>query len=333
MILKYFELEKLNFDITNFLLFHGKNEGYKGEEIKKITNKFKIKVKNYDEKQIIDNTEEFFANNLNKSLFDSDKIIIINRCTDKIIKIVEELIDRNINDIIFILNSEVLEKKSKLRNFFEKSKKLVIIPTYKDDYQSLLRIARDFFLKKKINISQETINLLVSRCNGDRGYLKLELSKISNYLIGRKNISLKEIYTLTNLSENYTATELVDSSLGKNYEKTCRILNESYYSQEDTFLILRIFLQKSKRILSMLETINNGKNIDIAIQEHKPPIFWKDKPIIKHQIQLWRYDNVQLIISKINSLEIMIKKNNSLGMILLKDFIYDVINIKPNNSF
>ena len=111
MILKYFELNKLNFNNTNFLLLHGKNEGYKKEEINKITNKFKIKVKNYDEKQVIDNTEEFFANNLNKSLFDNDKIIIINRCTDKIIKIIEELIDRNINDIIFILNSEALEKK------------------------------------------------------------------------------------------------------------------------------------------------------------------------------------------------------------------------------
>ena len=90
------------------------------------TNKFKVKVKKYDEKQVIDNAEEFFANNLNKSLFDSDKIIIINRCTDKIINKIEELIDRDLNDIIFILRSEVLEKRSKLRNFFEKSKKKLV---------------------------------------------------------------------------------------------------------------------------------------------------------------------------------------------------------------
>ena len=106
MILKYFELNRLNLEITNFLLFHGKNEGYKNEEINKITNKFNIQVKNYDEKQVIDNTEEFFVNNLNKSLFESDKIIVINRCTEKILKIIEELVDRNINDIIFILNSD-----------------------------------------------------------------------------------------------------------------------------------------------------------------------------------------------------------------------------------
>ncbi len=331
MIIKFFELKKINKDNKIFLIY-GDNDGLKKEIRDEITKQFQGKEINYDESEIFKNFNEFLNLIKNHSLFDDKKIITIRRSTEKILEIILGITDNKVADVI-IIDTGILEKKSKLRNFFEKSKEFVIIPTYKDDYQSLLRIARDFFLKKKINISQETINLLVSRCNGDRGYLKLELSKISNYLIGRKNISLKEIYTLTNLSENYTATELVDSSLGKNYEKTCRILNESYYSQEDTFLILRIFLQKSKRILSMLETINNGKNIDIAIQEHKPPIFWKDKPIIKHQIQLWRYDNVQLIISKINSLEIMIKKNNSLGMILLKDFIYDVINIKPNNSF
>ena len=331
MIIKFFELKKINKDNKIFLIY-GDNDGLKKEIRDEITKQFQGKEINYDESEIFKNFNEFLNLIKNHSLFDDKKIITIRRSTEKILEIILGITDNKVADVI-IIDTGILEKKSKLRNFFEKSKEFVIIPTYKDDYQSLLGIARDFFLKKKINISQETINLLVSRCNGDRGYLKLELSKISNYLIGRKNISLKEIYTLTNLSENYTATELVDSSLGKNYEKTCRILNESYYSQEDTFLILRIFLQKSKRILSMLETINNGKNIDIAIQEHKPPIFWKDKPIIKHQIQLWRYDNVQLIISKINSLEIMIKKNNSLGMILLKDFIYDVINIKPNNSF
>ena len=331
MIIKFFELKKINKDNKIFLIY-GDNDGLKKEIRDEITKQFQGKEINYDESEIFKNFNEFLNLIKNHSLFDDKKIITIRRSTEKILEVILGITDNKVADVI-IIDTGILEKKSKLRNFFEKSKEFVIIPTYKDDYQSLLRIARDFFLKKKINISQETINLLVSRCNGDRGYLKLELSKISNYLIGRKNISLKEIYTLTNLSENYTATELVDSSLGKNYEKTCRILNESYYSQEDTFLILRIFLQKSKRILSMLETINNGKNIDTAIQEHKPPIFWRDKPIIKHQIQLWRYDNVQLIISKINSLEIMIKKNNSLGMILLKDFIYDVINIKPNNSF
>ncbi len=331
MIIKSFELKKVSLDNKIFLIY-GENDGLKKEIRTEIVKQFQGKEINYDENEITKDFEGFTNLIKNHSLFDDKKIITINRCTERISEIIFEIIDHIIDDVI-IIDTGILEKKSKLRNFFEKSKEFVIIPTYKDEYQSLIKIARDFFLKNKINISQETINLLVSRCNGDRGYLKLELNKISNYIVDKKSISLKEIYTLTNLSENFTATELVDSSLAKNSQKTCSILNESNYSQEDAFLILRIFLQKSKRILSILHKINNGENIDSAIQEHKPPIFWKDKPIIKKQIQVWKYDKIQEIISKINSLEIMIKKNNSLSVILLKDFIYEIINIKPNNSF
>ena len=331
MIVKSFELKKVSLDNKIFLIY-GENDGLKKEIRTEISKQFQGKEVNYDENEIIKNFDEFANLIKNHSLFDDKKIITINRCTEKISEIIFKIIDYKIDDVI-IIETGILEKKSKLRSFFEKSKEFVIIPTYKDEYQSLVRIARDFFLKNKINISQETINLLVSRCNGDRGYLKLELNKISNYITDKKNISLKEIYTLTNLSENYTAAELVDSSLAKNFQKTCSILDEGNYSQEDAFLILRIFLQKSKRILSILDKINDGKNIDNAIQEHRPPIFWKDKPIIKKQIQLWKYDKIQEIISKINSLEIMIKKNNSLSIILLKDFIYEIVNIRPNNSF
>ncbi len=331
MIVKSFELKKASLNNKIFLIY-GENDGLKKEIRTEISRQFQGKEVNYDENEIIKNFDEFANLIKNHSLFDDKKIITINRCTEKISEIIFELINYKIDDVI-IIETGILEKKSKLRSFFEKSKEFVIIPTYKDEYQSLAGIARDFFLKNKINISQETINLLVSRCNGDRGYLKLELSKISNYITDKKNISLKEIYTLTNLCENYTATELVDSSLAKNFQKTCSILNEGNYSQEDAFLILRIFLQKSKRILSVLDKINDGKSIDNAIQDYKPTIFWKDKPIIKQQIQLWKYDKMQEIISKINSLEIMIKKNNLLSIILLKDFIYEIINTKPNSSF
>ena len=187
MILKYFELNKLNFDNTNFLLFHGKNEGYKDEEINKIINKFKVKVKKYDEKQIIDNTEEFFANNLNKSLFDDDKIIIINRSTDKIINIIEELINKNIEDIIFILNSETSDKKSKLRNFFEKSKnKLISIAFYPDNFETLIRVARQTLKGKKILLSNECISVLVNKCASDRKNLLNEIEKIELYLKDKK---------------------------------------------------------------------------------------------------------------------------------------------------
>ena len=324
MILKYFELEKLNFEITNFLLFHGKNEGYKGEEIKKITNKFNIKVKNYDEKQVIDNTEEFLANNLNKSLFENDKIIIINRCTDKIIKIVEELIDRNINDIIFILISEILEKKSKLRNFFEKSKKkLVSIAFYPDNFDTLMRIARQTLKEKKILLSNECISVLVSKCASDRKNLLNEIEKIELYSKDKKEISNEEVFKIINLSENHSVNELVNSCLVKNQKKLFKILNDNIFSNEDCIVIIRTLLKKTKDLLNLVIQFHLNKNINETINNAKPPIFWKDKNIIKDQINLWSVNKLKNLIIEINDIEYQIKKNSTNSINLTTNFLLE----------
>ncbi len=324
MILKYFELNKLNFEITNFLLFHGKNEGYKNEEIRKITNKFNTKGKHYDEKQVIDNTEEFFANNLNKSFFDNEKIIIINRCTDKVIKIVEQLIDRNINDIIFILNSEVLEKKSKLRNFFEKSKKeLASIAFYPDNFDTLLRIARQALRERKILLSNECISVLVGKCANDRKNLLNEIEKIELYLKDKKKISNEEVFKIINLSENHSVNELINSCLVKNQKKLFNILNDNIFSNEDCIVIIRTLLKKTKDLLNLVTQFQLNKNINATIDNAKPPIFWKDKSIIKDQINMWSINRLKNLIIEINDIEYQIKKNSVNSINLTTNFLLE----------
>ena len=324
MILKYFELNKLNLKITNFLLFHGKNEGYKNEEINKITNKFNIKVKNYDEKQVIDNTEEFFVNSLNKSLFESDKIIIINRCTDKIIKIIEELVDRNINDIIFILNSDALEKKSKLRNFFERSKKnLVSIAFYPDNFDTLLRIARQTLREKKILLSNECINVLVSKCASDRKNLLNEIEKIELYLKDKKKINNEEVYKIINLSENHSVNELINSCLSKNQKKLFNILNDNIFSNEDCIVIIRSLLKKTKDLLNLVTQFQLNRNIDTTIDNAKPPIFWKEKNVIRNQINIWSINKLKELIIEINDIEYQIKKNSFHSINLTTNFLLE----------
>ena len=311
MILKYFELNKLNFEITNFLLFHGKNEGYKNEEINKITKKFDTNVNSYDEKQIIDNTEEFFVNNLNKSLFDSDKIIIINRCTDKIIKIIEELIDRNINDLVFILNSEALEKKSKLRNYFEKSKtKLVSVAFYPDNVDTLIKIAQQILRKKNIFLSNECISILVNKCASDRKNLINEIEKIELYSKDKKRISNEEVFKLINLSENHSINELINSCLVKNQKKLFSILNDNIFSHEDCIAIIRTLLKKTKNLLNLIIEFHLNKDIKATIDNAKPPIFWKEKTIVKDQINLWTVEKLKDLIVEINDIEYQIKKNS-----------------------
>lgn len=323
MIIKSYEISKQKFDKQNFFLVYGENEGLKNETIQILKKNFNGNIERYDETQILNNNENFYEKIFNKSLFEKEKIIIINRCSEKIFEIIEKLLDKNIADIKIILNANILERKSKLRNLFEKSKKLVVVPTYKDTPIALIEIAKKFFNNYKISISQETINLLVDRCNGDRGHLKSELDKILIYIHNKKSINLNEIHTLTNLSENFSINELVDTSLSKNARRTSKIINESNYKSEDGILILRTFLQKAKRLLKLYEQKSESISFDNLINIYKPPIFWKDKPIIKKQLESWSKSEIEDLIVNINKTEIFLKKNNSINLMLVYNFIYE----------
>ena len=323
MIIKTFEINQRKFDNQNFFLIYGENEGLKDEVIQNLKKNLKGSVQNFDETQVVNNKEMFYEKIFNQSLFENEKIIIISRCSEKFYEIIEEVIDKKISDIKIILNASILDKKSKLRNLFEKNKELIIVPTYKDTSLTLVEIAKRFFYNHKISISQETINLLANRCNGDRGHLKSELDKIFIYIQDKKTINLEEIYKLTNLAENFSINELVDNSLSKNSQKTSEIINESNYKSEDGILILRTFLQKAKRLLNLYKIKDKNISYDNLINNHKPPIFWKDKPIIKKQLEIWSKIKIEDLIVNINKTEIFLKKNSSISLMLIFNFIYE----------
>jgi DNA polymerase-3 subunit delta len=331
MILKSFELNKLKLNNYNFYLFYGNNEGLKEEIIKNLFEKSYLnKIFRYEEKEILDNKIEFFNSILTRSFFDDEKLIIINRSSDKIKEIVEELLEKNPQDIRFILNSKNLEKKSALRKFFEKEKSIICSPFYEDNNQTLNSIISQFFRNKKIPISQQLINILIERSRGDRKNLNNELAKIESFSINKKNINLQEIIQLTNLADNYSASELIDHSLAKNTRKTVTILNENNYSDEDNIIIIRTLLAKLKRLVKIYELIDEKNNIDQAVSSFKPPIFWKDKPIVTQQIKSWKKDKLKSLIYESNVIEFLIKKNSGVGRNILSDFIIN--NSKKTNN-
>jgi len=327
MILKSFELNKINLKTQKFFLLYGENEGFKLQAIKKeFENKFLGETQTYEEKEILNNEKAFFDSINSKSFFEKEKLIIINRCTDKLKDTIEEIVEKKIIDIKIILNAGILEKKSKLRSFFEKSKEGICIPFYADSAQTLSAIVNNFFREKKISISQQTINLLVDRCRGDRQNLNNELDKISNYSLNRKNINLDEILKLTNLAENYNASELIDGCLSKNLKKTVNILNENNYSAEDCILITRTFLIKLKRLFKIKKELELTKNIDNVITAFKPPIFWKDKETVKQQVGKWHLNQIENLIFETNEIELLIKKNSVNSLNILSDFIINKAN-------
>jgi len=326
MIVKLSDLMKDKKETRNFYLFYGSNVGQIEEVINNMLKpKFSKNIYNYDENEIISNISEFEENILNKSFFDNEKLIIINRGSDKILKIIENLLQKKITGTVIVIKTNILEKKSKLRNFFEKNSETICTPFYEDNYQSLMIIAQNFFVQNKIKISPQNINFIVEKSRKNRIILRSELDKIKIFCKKKLSIELNDILKLTNSSENYNISELTDQCLAKNTKKTIHILNENISSIEDNILILKSFLYKLKRLKKLKEEIEIKKNSELAISSFKPPIFWKEKDIIKQQLKILSLADIQMFIKKINYLELLIKKNSNLSNQIINNFILETV--------
>jgi len=329
MILKSFEEKKIDLTNQKIHLLYGENQGQINDFIKNVFRKnFKDEVYVYDELEVIKNENLIYEKLQTKSFFDEKKLIIINRSTDKIKNFIEEIILEKFDDINIVLTSSILEKKSKLRSLFEKNKNLVCIPFYKDTEQTLINFVTAFCKDRKINVSRQNINLIIKRSMNDRLSLKNELKKIEAFIINKKQITEDDILKITNLAQNYGIPELIDNCLAKNEKKIKEILNENNYSIDECIQIVRIFLIKAKKLLSLSIAAQEFKSIDKAISAHKPPIFWKDKDIVKNQLSFWTEKKIRDLIVRICELELLIKKNSINSINILLNFILNETSIK-----
>ena len=320
MILKNFDL-KSNTLLNNITLFYGSNDGHKDEILNNFIKIFDGEILRYDESDLISKKDNFLSEIKNESLFNNQRLLIISRATNKVLEVLGDLTSFSNENISMIILCENLEKKSKLRQLFEKNKKLICVAFYDDDERSLLKITNEFLSKEKIKISQESINLLIQRAKGDRKNLKNELSKLKFLLISRKNIDIEDVSRLSNLAENYSVFELTENYLAKNSRKVSNILNENNFSEEDCILILRTILNRSKRLLKLINSYKTNGNIDLTISSYKPPIFWKEKEVVKKQIKSWSIEEIRKTIYKINDLETLIKKNSRNSLNFMSDFV------------
>ena len=321
MIIKSFEVGKIDISKYNFFLIYGKNHGLQNQIVNNnLVNNFDGQIDKYEENEFIFNSEVIITGLINRSLFEDKKILIISRSSDKIFNLIEELSSKNLLDIKIILKSDVLDKRSKLRSFFEKGKSIVAIPTYEDNERNLYSVVINFLNEHKIKISREAINLVINRSSGDKQNLEQELNKILNYSFSNKNITYETIEKLSNLSENYNVNELANYYLAKNTKNVARILNENNYSNEDCVLIIRTLLNKSKKLLTIIDKYNQTDNLDQVISSTKPPIFWKEKEIVKIQAKSWELDDLKSKIYELNEIETTIKTNSNNSLNIISNF-------------
>ena len=338
MIIKSYEIEKKisNFIKFNLILLYGENNGLKKDirEIivkKLITEKDDIEFLSFYEDEILQNEENLHNSVFSGSLFSNRRIITIHNATDKITKQIEVLIEKKPENILFIIFSQILEKKSKLRNLFEKQDNTICVPCYLDNERDLLNIAFNELKKNNINLSREAINLIIEKSNEDRENLKNELEKIKSFAYNKKNLELDQIKSIINFSGEYKSDSLINECLCGNISQFKKILSELYSNTLNQIFLLRVLSNKIHRLIKMKESEKNYNNIDNLINNSKPFIFWKEKPIIKKQLLIWNYNDLKSIVYEINNVEMLCKKNPQISQIIAFKFFNELC--KKANSF
>lgn len=324
MIIKNFELKKkLNQNINYFLLY-GSNSGFINNVVERdLKPLFSKNIYQYDEQDVLSNILSFNENLLNTSFFENDKLIIINRVSDKILNLLEEITEKKIKNVKIVLKAGILEKKSKIRKFFEKSNEAIIVPFYEDTLQTITLLIYEFFKEKKIKTTSQIINLIAQKSKNNREILYNELEKINDYALNNQFLDIEKIKKLINIPEDYEIFEIINNYLSKNIKKTINILNENNFIGDKNIEFIRSFLFSVKRLKNLKVNLQKIKNIDQVLTDFKPPIFWKEKEIIKKQLNSWSLAEIKSMIKRINNLELSIKKNSQISNQIINNFILE----------
>ena len=337
MIIKSYEVQKnkSNFSKYNFFLLYGENLGLKKDIRKFIKTAIEQKSNNVEilflyESEILNNEENFYNSIYTGSLFNSKKIITIYEATDNIIKKISNIYDKYPENVFLIIFSEILEKRSKLRNFFETNKKTICIPCYLDSEKDLEIIAQSELKKNNIKLSQEAVNLLIEKSNSDRNNLRNEIEKIHSYSLNKKKLELNDIQSLINFSGDYKSDIFINECLCGNIKQYKKIISELYVNTVNQILLLRILSNKIQRLLKIKTEGNKSNNVDNLINAIKPAIFWKEKPLVKKQLSIWSLNDLKKMIGEINNTELLCKKNPHISKIIFFSFFSHICK-KANN--
>ena len=322
MIYKSYIVEQNIKDLKeNCILFYGENLGLKNEI------KDKIRAHNKDSEIIIFNQEEILKDkNLlinemqNVSLFEKKKVYFINDANDKIFPIIENL--KNISDHKIYLFSEILDKKSKIRNFFEKSKKEAAVACYPDNDLTIKKIILEK-LKHFQGLTNDNLNLIIESCNQNRMKLTNELNKIT-ICFENKKIDSDKLEQLLNLRSNNDFNMLRDQAINGNKFLTNKLLGDTILENDKNIFYISSINQRLSRIKE-LNKISKIGSIETAIEKMRPPIFWKDKPNFVLQAKKWNENKINEILKKTYSLEKRFKISAVINKeIMIKNLIIDI---------
>ncbi len=303
-------------------LFYGENLGLKKEIIDKIKSlNQEAEFFTYNQDELLKDKELIIKQIVNVSLFEKNKIFIINQANDKLFEITKELLELIDAQKIYLL-ADVLDKKSKLRNLFEKSKNLNVVPCYEDNEISIRNIINSR-LKGFNGLTPNNVNIILDNSTLNRVKLNNELDKIILFFQNR-NIETDKLEILLNNKINESFNALKDEALMGNKSKTNKLLGETILEEEKNILYLNILNQRLNK-LKEIRNISENKDLAASIDKLRPQIFWKDKPMFLEQARKWDQEKIQRFLEKTYQIEKKIKSNSIIDKsIIMKNLLVDI---------
>jgi len=325
MILKSYEVENniQNINKFKFILIYGENIGLKEVLKKNIINlKNKADIINFYQEDITKNKDIILNEVKNVSLFVQEKVIIVNQVSEKLVDEIEFLLDCK-EDIKIILIADLLDKKSKLRNLFEKESNLAIIPCYSDNDITLRKVVLTE-LKEFKNLNSNTINMILGYSNLERKTILNNLEKIKSFY-ENKVLSEDSLETLLNSDRNEMFENIRDAALSGDKTKLNALLSNFSFSNEDSFLYLNMINYRLIKLLDIHKKNTNNKDFSVTISKMRPPIFWKDKPILLKLLKKWDKQSVIDALIYLGQTEEKIKKNSAINnLTMVKNSITNI---------
>ncbi len=324
MILKSYIVEGDINQINEFncVLFYGENSGIQEDIRNKIKQKNKeIEFINLFQSEIIKNNNSFYTHTDNVSLFGNKKIIFIFEANDKILEILKN--HKLNNDAKIIIFTNILDKKSKLRAFFEKEKDFAVIPCYQDNERTLTKhISSKINMKKGLN--QEIINIIINNSHMDRKIINEEIKKINGFFID-KPIDKEKLLELLNVKINTDFDKIRDAIFMCNKTKANSLLGEIEFLQEDIFIFINKLNNRTKKLIEIINIYENTKNYEMALEMLKPKVFWKDKPVFLEQLTKWNGYELSKVLEIVSKTELLMKKNSYIkNEVIIKNLLVDI---------
>ncbi len=325
MILKSFEIENNIKRINNykFILIYGENIGLKEALKEKIINlNNKADVINLYQEDITKTKGILLSEVKNISLFSEEKIIIINQANEKLFTEIEELLNSE-EKIKVILIGDLFDKKSKLRNLFEKNKHLAIVPCYNDTDLTLRKLIQNKLIGFK-NLNSHTINLILNHSNLNRKTILNNIEKINTFF-DNKILEEYSLEVLLNSDRNEIFENIRDAALLGDKTKLNSLFGYFSFSNEDTFLYLNMINYRLTKLLDIHKQNAIIQNIDETINKIRPPIFWKDKPVYKNLLKRWDKTRVLDALRYLGKIEKELKNSSGLNnLAMIKNSITNI---------